>query len=125
MEIEFVRLQSPKHQNGKSKPQSPIRYLVACYFFHLWYEVCVCIGRVSKEDDAGSLHFADDGAIIITNGVGVMGGPCSAAVPGAGTTDCLCLLFTSLCLQWHCMCLIVCMQGVQRASSHMGRKTWR
>ena len=41
-----------KHQNGKSKPQSPIRYLVACYFLHLWYQECVCIGRMCKEDDA-------------------------------------------------------------------------
>jgi hypothetical protein len=57
---------------------------------------------------------------------GVVGGRYSAAVPAAGTTDSLCLLFTFLCLQWQCMCLIVCMYGVQGIYGvqgvHMGRK---
>ena len=57
---------------------------------------------------------------------GVVGMGSSSSLPGAGTTGSLCLLFTSICLQWQCMCLIVCMYGVQGIYGvqgvHMGRK---
>ena len=81
----------------------------------------VCARRTTLK--SGCLHFADEGPIIISNGV-VTGG--SAAVPAAGMTGSVCLLFTSIRLQWQCMCLIVCMYGVQGIYGvqgvHMGRK---
>jgi len=37
-----------------------------------------------------------------------MGMGSSSSLPGAGTTDCLCLHLMSLCLEWQYKGLIVC-----------------
>jgi hypothetical protein len=127
MEIELVRLQRPKTQKWqKQATKSNILALLKIVIFYIFgtksvYVLAVCPRRTTLK--SGSLHFADEGPIIISNGV-VTGG--SAAVPAAGTTGSVCLLFTSICLQWQCMCLIVCMYGVQGIYGvqgvHMGRK---
>jgi len=39
------------HQNGKSRPQSPVETTADCHFLYIWHIECVCIGSVCEEDD--------------------------------------------------------------------------
>jgi hypothetical protein len=43
--------ESKNTKNGNKTPQSLMSILVDCYFFHLWYLGCFCIGCVCEEND--------------------------------------------------------------------------